>query len=250
MTNPPTNVHQVVQCRPNVDRLTFGKRSLQAFMLRFSNSKKSSAKTVEDDASVSTTSTLSSAVRGVAFCESVKQYPTLSRKDYTQEEANATWCSKDEYTMILKSCKKQVQKMNQGKDLLDIKYCSRGLERHTPAGQRSRSQNKKQGVHAVIKEQLRQSINCSYDEDAIAIVYMQVTLNCQSRAGEVGRLDRHAVEEYLASPWSNGCKQHQDKVATNAKHGHWFIWRRPNWIWELPKASSPGSKAHFAVFQW
>lgn len=196
----PTITHQSVQCRPKSSRNTSGKRGLQAFLLRFSSSKKSSSKAVEDDVSVSTNSTICSTVRSVTFCESVEQYPTLPRKAYTTEERNATWYSKDEYSMIRKSCTKQLQKLNQGKDLLDKKYCSRGLERHTPAGQRSRLQTKKQALQAVLNEQFRQKGECIFDEDDIAIVYMQATLNCQSRAGEVGRLDRHAVEEYLASP--------------------------------------------------
>ena len=105
------------------------------------------------------------------------------------------WYSKDENAMIYQSCIKQVQKMNRGKILRDQKYCSRGLERHTPAGQMSKLRNKKDASEAVMKEQLRQKERNIFDEDAISKIYNQTTRICQLRATEIGLLDQKAVQE-------------------------------------------------------
>jgi hypothetical protein len=120
----------------------------------------------------------------------------LSRHDYTAEEKQVAWFQDEEYARITKECCKQVRKMDNGEDLKDKKYSSRGLESHTRLAAISKSQNRRLAVNAVLDEQDEQELD-DPNEEAISYAYCQVTSSCQLWACTIGLRDQRSAEECM-----------------------------------------------------
>ena len=140
-----------------------------------------------DDTSVTTFE------KTVTFCESVIVRRTMPLSEYTPEEIEATWYSDEEYDQISRQCQKQIRKLNEGKTLRDKKYCSRGLEGATDAGQCTKDENRYLAYQAVLQVQGSQREQGVYDELAIAESYRQVSSDCQLKACVVGIRDQRAA---------------------------------------------------------
>ena len=120
----------------------------------------------------------------------------LSRHDYTAEEKQMAWLQDEEFSWITKKNRKQVRKMENGEDLKDKKYCSRGLESYTRLAAINKSQNRKLAVNAVLDEQDEQE-RFAPTEEAISHAYYQVTSSCQLWARMIGLRDQRSAEAYM-----------------------------------------------------
>jgi hypothetical protein len=139
------------------------------------------------------------AVKFVRFSEKIRIRKTLSRKDYTLEETEATWSSREERQQISRQCRKEIKKINHGEKLKDNTYCcTRGLEGHTNIGKVSKARTRAMGISAVLDEQLTQWEEGVFDENTIADVYYHtVSSSCQKWAYLVGQSDHKAAKEIL-----------------------------------------------------
>jgi hypothetical protein len=88
--------------------------------------------------------------KSVSFTPSASVRHCLCLEDYTAAEKRAAWFSRGEFKEITKACCKQVQKMERGKTLKDVKYCARGLESYTASAALSKKKNRKAGYAAVL----------------------------------------------------------------------------------------------------
>ena len=125
----------------------------------------------------------------VSFNEEVRIRPTLSLRDFTEEELHNSWYSREEYNDISRGISKEVKKMTQGKVLRDKKYCERGLERFTEEGSKTCSRNKVRAIHSVLEEQHKQNEEGRFDENSIAQVYETKSQGCRRKAYKAGLRD-------------------------------------------------------------
>jgi hypothetical protein len=135
--------------------------------------------------------------RRVTFSDKVRAKFTPSRHCYTAEEIRASWCQKDEYDQIIKSCREQVVMLQTGKKLRETKHCSRGLESHTGKAAINKRQNRMLSYEAVLVKQEEQRIQGLVDEDEIAYLYQQTTSICQLWACTTGLRDQRAAKECM-----------------------------------------------------
>jgi hypothetical protein len=138
-------------------------------------------------------------VKVVRFSEKFRVRKTLSRKDYTLEEAKASWSSLEDLQQILRQCHKEIKKIDNGEKFNDKKYCSRGLEGCTKIGSVSKAHARAFAMRTVLEEQLTQWIEGVFDEHAIADVYYIASSSCQLWASLVGRRDHLVAEDIQVS---------------------------------------------------
>ena len=133
----------------------------------------------------------------LTFSPTVNVRCIISHHDYTDEEKFATWYTDEEYDHISHRCQKEINKLNQGKELKDKKYCSRGLEHATTEEARFRCFIIDVSVQAVLEEQMEQRYQhgkkSTCDDNAIAQVYRQVTSECDVVAHLIGVRDAKAA---------------------------------------------------------
>jgi hypothetical protein len=131
----------------------------------------------------------------VSFSEKIHSVRnTLSRKDYTTEEIQACWYTAEGNERIHRHCGKEISRLNEGIELKDRKYCSRGLEGHTTVGAATKKKIKMLAINAVLDEQLIQWEAGVFDEDSIAEIYCKISYNCQQEATIVGCRDHRETE--------------------------------------------------------
>jgi hypothetical protein len=151
-----------------------------------------------DDSISSIGTYLTEIEKSVSFACHDTVHRTIARQDFSSEELKAAWFSEEEYLQILDQCNKQIHKMDQGKILKDKKYCARGLEGCTRMGSITRSKSRAQSIRAVLEEQdALSSQGVLVDEEAISVVYHDVTSSCQMWASVIGYRDQQAVEKYM-----------------------------------------------------
>jgi hypothetical protein len=150
--------------------------------------------------SVKSTSTETThVVKSVEFTENNHLRTTLSRRDYTLEETEASWWSHEDNQNISRQCQKEIKEIDDGETFEAKKYCSRGLEGHTRIGSVSKVQTRALAINAVLDEQCTQWEEGVFDEDTIAEVYCRASSICQLWASLVGRRDYRAAEEIHGS---------------------------------------------------
>jgi hypothetical protein len=135
----------------------------------------------------------------VRFSARIHVRNTLSCKDYTPEEIQSCWYTAEEEQRIHRHCSKEIRKMEEGSELKDKKYSSRGLERHTTVGAATKKENVWLAISAVLDEQMVQWENDIFDENAIAAIYYITNSVCQLRANIVGLRDQRDMQAYVAS---------------------------------------------------
>jgi hypothetical protein len=163
----------------------------------------------------STATEATQVVKSVEFTGKNHLRRTLSRRDYTQEETEASWWSQKDYQKIGRQCQKEIKKMEDGEKFKDKKYCSRGLEGHTRIGSVSKVQTRALAINAVLDEQFMQWEEGVFDEDTIAKVYCRASSICQLWASLVGRRDYRAAEEiHGASSKKSSARHYHDNEQT------------------------------------
>ena len=120
---------------------------------------------------------------------------TLSFELYSDEELESCWYAEEDYTAIRRSCSKQIKKMNEGKELKDKKYCSRGLETYTKAKNETKKLTRRLAIDVVLYEQDRQRGLNIMSEEIIAQNYMAACASSQMLARNLGLGDQKAAEE-------------------------------------------------------
>ena len=153
-------------------------------------------KKVRDDCS-STDNDSTIVERYVSFNEKVVVHRTMPLTRYTPEEIEACWHTREDYVVVRRQCSKQIRKLNDGEQLLDKKYCARGLEAATYVGMQSRRQNRSLAYKVVLVLQTQQKQVGVYDDEAIAQSYRRVSSSCQLWANVVGSRDQRAADLYL-----------------------------------------------------
>lgn len=134
----------------------------------------------------------------VRFFGGVKVRFTKSRLSFSKQEIENTWWQKEEYKSIIRSCSRQVYKIERGGG--DTKYYARGLEGHTRIGKNIKTKARSKSILAVLKEQDRQlrnraEANCdgatfALDAESIYKVYIDITSSCQMWASAMGLKDQ------------------------------------------------------------
>ena len=152
----------------------------------------------DDDCSTCSTDVDSIGIQKfVSFNEKVVVHRTMPLTRYTPEEIEACWYTREERMAIRQQCSKQIRKLNDGEQLLDKKYCARGLEAATYVGMQSRRQNRSLAYKVVLGLQTRQKQVSVYDDESIAQSYRRVSSSCQLWANVVGSRDQRAADLYL-----------------------------------------------------
>jgi hypothetical protein len=123
----------------------------------------------------------------------------MSCKDYTLEEAEASFSSVNDLQQIMRQCHKEVKKIDHGEKFKDKKYCARGLEGRTKIGYISKVQTRALVANTVLDEQLTQWNEGVFDEDAIADACHIASSSCGLWASIVGRRDQKAAKEIYGS---------------------------------------------------
>jgi hypothetical protein len=150
-------------------------------------------------------------VKSVEFTENNHSRTTLSRRDYTLEETEASWWSHEDNQNISRQCQKEIKEIDDGETFEAKKYCSRGLEGHTRIGSVSKVQTRALAMNAVFDEQFMQWEEGVFDEDTIAEVYCRASSICQLWASLVGRRDYRAAEEiHVSSSKKSSAPQSHD----------------------------------------
>jgi hypothetical protein len=154
----------------------------------------------------------------IRFSDNVSFRKTLSRKDYTPEDVEASWYSHEESKAISTQCIKEIKRMDMGEKLKDKKYCSRGLEGHTTIGAESKMRNRKVAIDAVLDEQLIQWEEGIYDEELIGDIYYEASIRCQVWAHHIGKCDQQAAMGRSSSNMGPSCnaRKHRKVVAASA----------------------------------
>jgi hypothetical protein len=143
----------------------------------------------------STVKTGTHVVKLVRFSEKNHSRKTLSRMNYTHEESEASWLSREDGEKISRQCHKEIKKIDDGKKFTDKKYCARGLEGKTRFGSIAKEQNRALAISAVLNEQWTQWEEGIFDEDTIAELYYSASSSCQLWASLIGGRDCRAAEE-------------------------------------------------------
>jgi hypothetical protein len=153
------------------------------------------SRTCSDDSIKSTTTEPTQAVKFVRFSKKIRTRKTMSRKDYTLEETDASFSSREDHQQTLRQCHKEVKKIGHGEKFKDKKYCARGLEGRTKIAYISKVQTRALAINAVLDEQLMQWNEGIVDEDAIAEACHIASSSCRLWASIVGRRDHKAAKE-------------------------------------------------------
>jgi len=172
------------------------------------------------------------------------------RHQYSPEEVEATWFSRNDVTKIKSEYRLLINQMRIRRDhhasaaFDNDDVSTRGLECQSKAGSKLRRQVQIKAMVAVLEEQERhrrrrrasapagagtrtnQNVDGDNDDDdhvvqAIAIVYRQCSYHSQQAAANMGRRDEHAIADYYrpslltTEPPNN---QHQRQEAEESRH--------------------------------
>ena len=157
----------------------------------------------------------------------VRVKDVLSRYEMSLEERHDYWLQDFEFLMIKRRNQKTVKKFLQSSDQEnetsttteseedsnnpqhssaqpstivseeEEQYCLRGLESALPNENLRRRSYRFAALDEVFLEQDDQYFAGIYDDEAIAEVYLEVSVECRFRAEFRGIQDRKAIEEYL-----------------------------------------------------
>ena len=132
--------------------------------------------------------------KSVAFSRIARVYSIIHIEEYTEQEIQTSWYSRDEYDEITKQACREIKMLERGLKLRDQKYSSRGLEGLTKTGSFKKFISRQRATGAVLAEQSIQNLYDAWDDDMIAHVYQCFSTKSCVAAHEMGLLDRKAVE--------------------------------------------------------
>jgi hypothetical protein len=129
--------------------------------------------------------------KSVTFCGQVRVRHALHINDYSDDEIDATWFNAAGMKRIRKELRYTMDLMQQeGAEIDEVKYSSRGLEYQVAEGAYLRKKNRIDAVDAVLDEQDEQRREGVVDEEMLAMEYGNCTSRSQLAAQVIGRLDQ------------------------------------------------------------
>ena len=149
--------------------------------------------------------------KSVSFAFNLRMKPTIHNKDYTEDEAQATWYTEEEQAAMCNEVKSTIEfmakktKANSGSSSFFTtttseemtQCCSRGLEFHRcPELWAQRKRVQANARNAVLSEQEFQARNDIYDDERIASVYSALTQESQLVASMLGASDEKVARQY------------------------------------------------------
>lgn len=138
--------------------------------------------------------------RRVQFAQHAQVAQHISRQEMTPEEIQRVWNSQKESNAILRSCARQIQRMDQGKSLREGKDCSRGLESSTTLGRLAKKKNREAAFNQVLYQQDLHIENLSHEDgndETLRVAYLSVSASCQMWAHTVALNDQREAELIL-----------------------------------------------------
>jgi hypothetical protein len=108
-----------------------------------------------------------------------------------------SWYSVDEQKETAQGFLREVQKLQKGKLLHDVKYSARGLEGHTMTGAMAKAKNRKLAYDVIHREQDRQRRVGTPDANAIAEAYHAVAHSSELWARTVALRDQRDAMLFL-----------------------------------------------------
>jgi hypothetical protein len=132
--------------------------------------------------------------RRVVFNRDVYVQETIHVNDYTDNEIDATWYTREDFKNQKAEFAITVRMLAtdrySGDD--DI-HCARGLEYRHREGAKLRQKNKLNGLMSVLEEQSRQQLVGEENDEKISKAYIQANYHCRHAALEMGLFDEDEV---------------------------------------------------------
>jgi hypothetical protein len=139
--------------------------------------------------------------KSVTFAETAKVRLTLHINDYSDDEIDACYYSREHFYGFKRDIKRTARMMQMKRKIDENVFCTRGLESRTHAGNKTRSTKRKASVCSVLMEQMKQfrseeaeGKNC-YDDEKIAAMYAPFTRNSTTSAYLTGLSDEMVARE-------------------------------------------------------
>jgi hypothetical protein len=130
----------------------------------------------------------------VSFNGGVLQQPYIHVNDILDDDVNKAWYSRKELSETKSECRHTINRMIAGEcHEEDTLYCSRGLERRTPASEKRHQQIKFDALDAVLDEQDRQWRDGVSDTESLARAYSACTSHSAKIAHAMAASDERAV---------------------------------------------------------
>ena len=135
-----------------------------------------------------------------------RKYPTLCKKDMTEEERKNYWCSKMDDKKVFMEAKNTVKMIMMGRPFDDVTNCARGLECKTRNESMRRVRVKKTVKTAMKTEQELQRLEGRRNPERLAQKISGLTKELTHLAAKQGFADERDVLEYMED--IRGC--HED----------------------------------------
>ena len=137
--------------------------------------------------------------KGVRFAALDTMKQTISLCRMTQEEIKNTWIQEDEATAIRKKCLRIVSKVEQSGTARvngnsKKQYCIRGLEKYLGRKHTIR----RASVQYIVEEYKQYNEQGYVNENEIAKLYKNISMENQIQAQQFAIMDRKEVERYIA----------------------------------------------------
>ena len=169
--------------------------------------------------------------RAVSFAPPSELTQELPDTEFTLEDMEGMWFSKDEFRLIKQSYRFIVKLMESKQGLLqdeeeEDEMCSRGLESKTRVASRRRRQQIEASVDAVLCEQERQWENGYHSIRGLAQVYRQFAAQSSMLAYIAAQKDAKHTESdrfvlsrdsVLQSPFSSGILRNQSNAKSTGE---------------------------------
>ena len=140
-----------------------------------------------------------SITKSVSFDYQVRVRKALHINDFSEQEIQATWLSRDDLMRIRQEIDFTVDLIEKGADIDEETYSRRGLEFRTRLGAHMRLENKECARDAVLSEQEFQKDEGYSDDEELATVYSETSYRCQVAAHMLALADLKTVRDLARS---------------------------------------------------
>mmetsp|Transcript_12211 Transcript_12211/g.35422 ORF Transcript_12211/g.35422 Transcript_12211/m.35422 type:complete len:249 (+) Transcript_12211:241-987(+) len=161
-----------------------------------------------NNSNISSNSNMSATKKTVTFHECVRVKKTIHINNYTDDEIDACWFSRQDMANIRQDIVAALQSSSSsslspsGPDAAEM----RGLECRTEQGSQQRRRDRHESLSSVLDEQELQRHERQFDDEMIAAVYSDTTQQAQLRASVAGMLD------YQVAYWCDRDRNHGSKA--------------------------------------
>jgi hypothetical protein len=153
----------------------------------------------------------------VSFSKDVRIDHTLTLKQYSAEERNATWYNREELTNVKKENYRTIMFIDHNIEIDTRRDSIRGLEYLTRKWKASRMDIKSRAMAAVLVEQNDQKCQGSLDVDKLAQCYSKITDRCSHEAFIMGGSDEKNACNLMANS-SKGSSKQRNQMMPSSVH--------------------------------